>query len=367
MIIFRYLARDLVYTTLAVTAVLFTIFLTSKFSSYLDQAAQGKLSVDILFTLIGYRMTSLLELILPLGFYLAILLAYGRMYMESEMVVLFACGTSPGQLMRLTLIPAGVIALIVGVFSFWLSPIGAQYAEKIFTEQRNRSEFDSLQEGRFQSLGGGKVMTYVESMSSNRKQLQNVFVAQADSANGPSILVAESGSQAYFPEYGQQYLILHKGYRYEGRPGSADFSITRFEDWGRYMPPQNEASETVSLATDAKSTLELIAAKDRESIATLQWRLSMPLMVLIGALLAVPLSKTNPRQGRYLKMLPAILVYVFYLAFLINARSALVKGNLNPQLGVWVVHIPFFLMALLMLNWHSLTHARAKRVEVVSA
>jgi len=366
LIIFRYLARDLLFTTLAVTAVLFTIFLTSKFSTYLDDAAQGKISVSVLFTLIGYRMTGLLELILPLGFYLAILLAYGRMYMESEMVVLYACGTSPGQLVRLTLIPAALVALVVGAFSFWLSPIGAQFAERTFAEQRNRSEFDSIQEGRFQAMGAGKLMTYVEKVDGDRKHLSNVFVAQMDTVNGPGLVVAESGSQAYFPEYGQRYLVLHNGRRYEGRPGSPEFTITRFEDWGRYMPPVTSVAE-VDLEADAKSTLELMAARDRESIATLQWRLSMPLMVLIATLLAVPLSKTNPRQGRYLKMLPAVLVYVFYLAFLINARSAIVKGGLNPVLGVWVVHIPFLLLALLMLNWHWLTHSKAKRVGVSHA
>ncbi len=209
-------------------------------------------------------------------------------------------------------------------------------------------------------------MTYVESMDANRQHLNNVFVAQMDSANGPGIVVADSGSQAYFPEYGQRYLMLHQGYRYEGRPGTAEFTITRFEDWGRYMPPVTSVAE-VDLETDAKPTLDLLSAKDRESIATLQWRLSMPLMVLIATLLAVPLSKTNPRQGRYLKMLPAVLVYVFYLAFLINVRSAIVKGSLNPALGVWVVHIPFLMMALLMLNWHWLTHSKAKRVEVAHA
>ena len=86
-------------------------------------------------------------------------------------------------------------------------------------------------------------------------------------------------------------------------------------------------------------------------------------MVIIATLLAVPLSKTNPRQGRYLKMLPAILVYVFYLSFLINARSSVIKGKLDPELGLWVVHIPFLLIALLMLNWHSLTHRRVGKVK----
>ena len=106
LIIFRYLSRDLLITSLAVSAILLTIFLSGKFSDYLDDAAQGKLAVDVLFTIIAYRMPNLLELILPLGFYLAILLAYGRMYIESEMVVLSATGMSQWQLVRITLVPA---------------------------------------------------------------------------------------------------------------------------------------------------------------------------------------------------------------------------------------------------------------------
>lgn len=231
MIIFRYLSRDLLISSLAVTAILLTIFVSGKFSDYLDEAAQGKLAVDVLFTIIAYRMPGLLELILPLGFYLAILLSYGRMYMESEMVVLSACGMSQGQLVKMTLVPALLVASIVAFFSFWLSPLGAQLTERTLTEQRNRSEFESLQEGRFQAIGQGKVMTYVERVTNDNKQLENVFVAQQQGQQGSMVIIAESGIQAVAPEFEQRYLILSNGYRYEGRPGSSEFTITRFEKW----------------------------------------------------------------------------------------------------------------------------------------
>lgn len=360
LIIFRYLSRDLIVTTLAVSAVLFTIFLTGKFSDYLDDAAQGKLAVDVLFTIIAFRMTGLLELILPLGFYLAVLLAYGRMYMDSEMVVLSACGMSPGQLVKMTLVPAAVVAALVALFSFWLSPLGAQLTEETLAEQRNRSEFESLQPGRFQSMGEGKIMAYVEAIDDNNKELQHVFVSHQEGTNSTAIVVADTGVQMFKPEFGQRYLILNRGYRYEGQPGTSRFTITKFEEWGRYLPPTTSVAE-LEMESDAKTTSELLAATDAESKATLQWRLSMPLMVLIATLLAVPLSKTNPRQGRYMKMLPAILVYVFYLAFLINARSAINKGDLNPQLGLWVIHLPFFIIAVIMINWHRLSSRPARK------
>lgn len=366
LIIFRYLSRDLTLTALAVSLVLFTIFLTGKFSQYLDDAAQGKLAVDVLFTIIAFRMTGLLELILPLGFYLAILLAYGRMYMDSEMVVLSACGMSQGQLVKMTLVPAAVVATVVALFSFWLSPLGAQLTEETLAEQRNRSEFENLQPGRFQAMGQGKIMAYVESVDDNNKELQHVFVSHQEGKNSTAIVVAETGVQMFKPEFGQRYLILNKGYRYEGQPGTSRFTVTRFEEWGRYLPPTTSVAE-LEMETDAKSTLELLSATDSESIATLQWRLSMPLMVLIATLLAVPLSKTNPRQGRYMKMLPAILVYVFYLSFLINARSAINKGDLDPRFGLWVVHIPFLAIALVMNNWYRLGHRVAKKTGAAHA
>lgn len=365
MIIFRYLSRDLLLTALAVSSILLIIFLTSSFSRYLDDAAEGKLAVDVLFKVVTFRMPYLLELILPLGFYLAILLAYGRMYIESEMVVLSACGMSQWQLLRITLVPAAIVAAAVAVFSFWLSPAGALMTEKTLAEQRNRSEFESLQEGRFQAIGQGKIMTYVGNVSDDNQRLEQVFVAQRESDTASSIVVAKTGEQAFMEEYGQRYLILHNGYRYEGRPGTREFKVTQFGEWGRYLPPTTSVAEFEREA-DAKTTAQLLGANDPESLATLQWRISMPLMVFIATLMAVPLSKTNPRQGRYLKMLPAILIYIFYLAFLINARGAVAEGKLSPALGLWVVHIPFLIIALLMLNWQTLTQARNKPAQVAA-
>jgi lipopolysaccharide export system permease protein len=297
---------------------------------------------------------------------LAILLAYGRMYMDSEMVVLSACGMSHWQLLRMTLAPALLVAASVALFSFWLSPLGAQLTERTLAEQRNRSEFESLQEGRFQAIGQGRIMTYVERVANDNKRLEQVFVAQQDAGATASIVVADTGEQAFKSDFGQRYLVLHKGYRYEGQPGTSTFTITSFNEWGRYLPPSNSMAELES-KSDARSTLELLAADDLESQAALQWRISMPLMVLIATLLAVPLSKTNPRQGRYLKMLPAILIYIFYLSFLINARSAITSGALSPWLGVWVVHMPFLLVALLMLNWPLLVRPSPRAARAVHA
>jgi lipopolysaccharide export system permease protein len=355
-IILRYLSREIVVTMLAVSSVLLLIVMSGRFARYLAEATTGRISVDILFTLIGYRMPEFLMLILPLGLFIAILLAYGRLYIESEMVVLSACGMSQRQLLGYTMITAVVMSSVIALLSLWLGPLGAQKTELLFAEQRQRSEFDSLQEGRFQSLGKGQAITYIESLSSNRKRLNHVFVAQTDSNDeNPSqaVMLAEYGEQMLHPDYDQRYLMLQNGVRYEGQPGTSNFKIMRFKTYGQYLPPV-DSSLVFSSKADAQTTLQLLTATDLASRVTVQWRFSLPLLVIIVALLAVPLSKTNPRQGRYLKMLPAILIYLIYLAALIGARGAMDAGKWPLMPGLWGVHALFFGLALVLINWHNL-------------
>lgn len=362
MIILRYISKDILISTFAVSLVLLLIILSGKFVSLLADAAAGKYAVDVLFTMIGYRMPGFLQIILPLGFYIGILLAYGRLYIESEMVVLFACGMSQRQIMGITLLPAFVIALLVTIFSFWLAPVGAQQTAKIVDEQRNRSEFETLSAGRFQSLGQGQTMTYVEEITNKRKRLNGVFIAREGSDKSHlMVAMAEYGEQVQHPEYGQRYLMLHEGDRYEGQPGSAEFRVTHFSTYGQYMPPA-EAMGDYTRETDAKSTWELLSSSDRTLQTAFQWRLSMPFLVFIGALLAVPLSRSNPRQGRFLKMLPALLLYIFYFTFLGNMRSAMENGKWPLFPGLWAVHAVFGLLALLLFNWERFVLWRNRRV-----
>jgi lipopolysaccharide export system permease protein len=361
-IIFRYLSRDILTTTFAVCFALLLIFLSLKFVNLLAEATAGKYAVNVLFEMIGYRVAGFLQIILPLGFYLGILLALGRFYMDSEMVVLFACGMSQRQLLGITLIPAALVALLVALFSFWLAPTGTKMYAKILDEQRNRSEFDVLNAGRFQRIGQGQTVTYVQEVVDNHKRLNDVFIARDGGSNSaPTVILARSGAQIEHQEYAQRYLVLQDGYQYEGQPGTADFRVTHFSSYGQYMPPIVLSGDYTN-ETDAKSTMELWASGDRKLRTALQWRLSLPVMVFVITLLAVTFSKTNPRQGRYLKMLPAILVFVFYFVFLGAVRGIMEQGKWPIYPGLWVVHGAFIMLGWLLFNWDRLMLSRRQHV-----
>ena len=161
-IIFRYISTAILATTAAVTVVLMLVIMSGRFVKYLAEAAAGQLDANILFAVIAYRIPGFLELILPLAFFLAILLAYGRMYVDNEMTVLYACGLDPNRLMAFTMIIALGVAGVVAWLSLVVSPSGLANAEALLAAQKLRGEFESLESGKFYGLRGGRGVTYSE-------------------------------------------------------------------------------------------------------------------------------------------------------------------------------------------------------------
>ncbi|CAM3752448.1 LPS export ABC transporter permease LptF [Parendozoicomonas haliclonae] len=352
MIVLRYLTRELIQSWLAISGILLLIIVSGRFIKYLQQAATGELNPEFLFAIMGYRMPGFLEMILPLGFFLAILLAYGRLYVDSEMVVLEACGMSRNKLLGYTLIPGLAVMVIVGVISFVLSPWGAGNVERILNTQDAMTEFDTLTPGRFQSMEKGGRVTYTESLNSDNSIMNEVFIA--DSGSGKpvqgsrgemSILLAEKGRIYVDSDSGKRYLLLNDGYRYDLTAGKPESRITEYTTYGIQMQDKEISPVT---RENTLPTTELLGSDRPRREAELQWRISLPLLVPVIILMGLPLARVNPRQGRFLKLLPGVLLYLFYLALLIAARGAIEDGNLPAGVGLWAVHGVFGTIALLM-------------------
>jgi lipopolysaccharide export system permease protein len=367
LIVFRYLSREVLTTLGAVSAVLLVIIMSGRFIKYLAQAAQGVLDPGVLFLIMGYRMPGFLQLILPLGLFLGILLAYGRLYLDSEMTVLSATGMSNRRLLAYSMAPASVVALLVAWLSLGLAPQGVAEVARIFNQQDAMTEFDTLVPGRFQAMKDGSRVTYTEGLSDDRGQLSGVFITEkrvraktegGKKDNAITVLVAESGRQVIQAD-GSRYLILENGYRYDGNPGQADYRVTQYQTHGVLLPKPSVSSEIGE--REAIPTRELIGSDQPRHQAELQWRLSIPLLVFIVTLLAVPLARVNPRQGRFLKLLPAILLYMAYLALLIGARGQLDKGKIPMELGLWWVHVLFLLIGAGLFLWQPLQLKLASR------
>lgn len=343
-IVFRYLTRQVMISMLAVSAILLLVFMSGRFIKYLADAAAGQIAGDVLFQIMAYRFPGFLELILPLGLFIGILLAYGRMYLDSEMTVLFSCGVSDRQILLQTLVSSLMVTLVVAAMSLFVSPWGMGKVQDIFNEQRKATEFEMLAPGRFQALSSGSRVTYTEALSPDKRELQGVFIAELDPRRQQLTLIsADTGSQLIDDTSGSRFLILEGGTRFEGIPGSLDYRVTEFDAYGLKI---EAGSGRDKLLDEAVSTRQLMSSVEPADRATLHWRFTLPLIVPVVTLLAVRLSRVNPRQGRFFHLLPAMLVYVLYLGLLIVARDALANGRVPEWIGLLWVHALFLALGL---------------------
>ena len=326
------------------------ILVSGRFVKYLANAVAGNLEPGVIFAVIGYRIPGFLELTLPLAFFLAILLSFGRLYVENEMSVLKACGISENQLLGYTGVMAVILALIVGWLSLSVSPAGIAKAETIFAAQKEKTELDKLTPKKFYGLSGGKGIPYAENVT-EAQELEDVFLAvtagSAENFDSRLVLVvADRGRQQKTEDGSESFLVLDKGYRVEGVPGTHDYQITHFEEYGSRLEDRKPIEE--DLEANALTTAELLASQDPKLQAALQWRLATPLMVLVVTLLAVPLSRTNPRQGKFAKLLPAIMLYFGYLVSLNAMRGALESGSVPIEVTLLPVHLLFLGIAFML-------------------
>lgn len=354
-IIFRYLAREILLTLTAVCGVLLLIFMSGTFVRYLADAAAGELTPGALLVIMVYRLPGFLELVLPLGTFIGVMLAYGRLYVESEMVVLSACGLSQRRLLGLTLLAVLPVIATVTYLSLFLAPKGVAAVQDLLAQQKSRGEFDLLMPEQFQPLKEGSATFYTEKISDDRQQLEAVFIAEAGSGTlvtgeQSAVVRAEGAHQWYDEAHKRRYFVLENGRRYAGVPGTPDYQTLTFASFGQLLQSRIDPVRT-KYKVEGEPTAKLLGSDNPVYISGLQWRLSMPILVLVVCLLAVPLSRTNPRQGRYLGMIPAILLYIVYLVALNAARDQLKLGKLDPAIGLWAVHGVFILLALVLFNW----------------
>lgn len=343
----RYLTRDVLTHTLAVSFVLLIVIFSGRFVKYLAEAAGGDLAADVLLPVMMYRLPGFLELIVPLGMFIGILMAYGRLYVESEMVVLSACGVSPTRLAVYTLAPAAVVVLIVAALSFYVTPLGAVRSEQLLDDPSSSPGLHALAAGRFQTGRKGDFVSYAQSVSKDGV-MRSVFLSNRDRDDDGkltmTVTVAREGRVVIDPQSGARYIELLDGYRYSGYPGELDYEVAHFKKFGDRIQEVEGGVRTAD-PVDGRATAKLLGSDDPEDRAALLWRISLPVMVPIVAIIAMCLSRTDHRRGRYIKMAPAFLIYLTYLMLLANARSAIADGE-GSAAGLWGVHLLFLLAAL---------------------
>jgi lipopolysaccharide export system permease protein len=353
-ILHRYIFRETALTWLAVTCVLLLILLTDQFARVLGDAAGAEIPKDAIFAVMGLSSIRYLTILIPVGIFLAIMLAFARMYRDSEMAAMMSCGIGNTALYRPIAMLAIFLAVLVGWLSLFAGPSAHREVKTIMDNAKRNADLSILTSGRFTSIGRDDAVVYAEEVGEDGV-LTNVFVQRRDN-NRLIVIKAQRADQRNDLETGNKILTFYNGERYEGVPGSREFRITSFAEHG--IPFELSKEREVKVRQEILTIEELLAARSTESIAELQWRVSVPVLLLVLAFIAVPLSRAPPRTGRYNRLVAGVLVYLTYSNLLGVAKIWVEQEVVPVWFGVWWVHLVFigFGTILLMLQNRSFAH-----------
>lgn len=330
MIIRRYLVKQVVSTSLVVIALLTLIMMGGRLIKYFGVAAQGRLDAGILFSIIGYRLPEFLTLILPLGFFIGLMLVFGRMYVDHEMAVMNGSGVSRHQLARL-LIPLTVVFMAVQVFLMvWAAPWGLRQFEALTNTQAVRTGFDLVRPKEF--ISSGPYTIYASDLSEDRRNLKDIFFYQrADTAGKPDVMIlAQEATRVEISDENAANVVdLVNGRRYEIFPGTPKYTQAEFQSY-RLRLESNKQAKFESADVEALPITQLWNNRqDPVVISELGWRIFVPFCIVIALILAVALSEVSPRQGRYLKLFPALLIFASLIIALMAVKTRVSKQEMG--------------------------------------
>lgn len=337
MIINRYLFKEIALSFSATLLVLTLIIVGNTFVRLLADASTGDLPSDLVGNLLWYGSLKQLIRLVPVALLIGMMLAFSRLYRDSEMSALRAAGVAPRHFYRAIfsfVLPLSLIlAALVVVASPWLEERNLDLRREI----NERPEAAGIPPGEFVSSGSGSnsYTALAESIDPNHTVMERFFVRAKDGAK--EILIwARSAVLFIDSANGERVLQIRDGYRYETDPEQGGMTVMKFGEHGIRIPLRDYVGGK-NLASIP--TLELMQRTDLPAKAEFQWRLGVIISTPILALLAFPLSYTAPRQGRYSKIAVAILIYALYANALATLKGMIERGDFPVIPGLWVVHI----------------------------
>ena len=346
----RYIFREIALTWFGVTLVLLLILLTNQFARVLGDVAKGKLPRDAAFDVIGLSAAQYLTILVPIGLFLSVMLALGRLYRDSEMPAMMACRIGPSGIYRPLLWLLVPLAPAVAWLALEGAPRAMAAVELIGAEARRETDLASIEPGRFTVFGPEPAVVYGESVTPDG-DLQKVFIQRLADDGQIEVVVANRGVKIESEDEEVRLLVLYEGRRYEGVPGTSQFRVVEFAEHG--IPYRLPRLQTDAPQPHAMPFVPLLRSRQPEHVAEMQWRLSVPLSMVILGFLAVPLSRSRPRAGRYGRLAVALLVFIIYFNLLNASKAWIEQQSISPALGLWWVHGCVMLVLLALVGYQN--------------
>lgn len=315
---------------------LFLLMVGTLFTSTLRAIARGVLAPDLLFIELSLRSVDVLNILIPLSFFLGVLSALSGLYRNQEAVMMHAFGMSLRDMFKALLPMALLVFFVTTVLALWVAPMAAQLSKELTARASEDISLMGLSEGKFQNFFSDDGVIYVERIDPQSKRVENIFA----NIHHPDRIDTITAAYGYeFEENGHKYVALFDGYRNEGIPGSNRYQMMRFARNDIKLPDLKQ--EIAALDEQSKSTLALWQSDDRMEQSQFHYRLVPPISVWVLFLLAVSLSKTSHREAKYINLVAGLAAYVLLINLLTIGQSLLAQGTIPMVLGLWWVYVVF--------------------------
>jgi lipopolysaccharide export system permease protein len=334
MIFHRALLREFAQLATAVFLSLLLLAITTRLVRLLGQAAGGKIPTDAVIAFLGFFALNALPVLLSLTLFVTVLLTVTRSYRDSEMVIWFNAGLSLAAWIRPVLVFTLPLVAVIAMLSRVIAPWTVRIAEQFKSRVEARDDAARIDPGVFSESRSKDRVFFVESAGDTPGEVRNVFVNSIQHGRS-GVMVSRRGLIETAPN-GDRFVVLLDGRRYEGVPGETDYRVMTFERYAARI--ETSAVEEPVPTHKSLSTPALWRDPTPLNLSELLSRIGIPVSSLLLALLAVPMSFVNPRAGRSVNLVFALLAFLVYQNMLSVVEARVAQGRLDFGLGVWVVH-----------------------------
>ncbi|PJK08908.1 LPS export ABC transporter permease LptF [Lysobacteraceae bacterium NML120232] len=340
----RYLIGEFAQAILATLMVLLIVMVGGAFIDVMGDVARGRLPASMSAAQLGFVLLTWIPVILPLALMLGLLMATSRLYRDAEMPVLTSVGVGPGRLFKPLMMMTLPLVAVIALCSLWLGPWAERSSRAMIEEASRNMLISGLEAGRFTELPGGGGVIYVGEIEQAGDKFKRIFIYRQ---KGERLDVTTAAEGELLRDGEQRYLSLGQGFEVEGPlSGDAlDYRLLRFAGNDVRMPDRESGGKKAN-EVRRRPTRELLGDPSPEARAQLHWRIAPPLIALALALMAIPLSRSPPRQARYGRMAVGFLGYLVAIQLMIFGTDLIAKGKMPAALGLWWLTIPALLLGI---------------------
>jgi len=318
----------------------------------------------------AYLLPSIFSVTIPMAFLLGVLLAFGRLASDSEIVALRASGVSPARLLR----PVLGLSLAASLLTFYvfavLGPASNQaYREILFSLIVSRARTEMKPRVFTDDLVPGMVL-YVSDIPAHSGEWRNLFVHDARVAGKPRLILARSGQLVIDKARKSVGLELREGIMHSFDPADPGGGYVWESFRSGYFPlPFAELFPTIPLAKgDREMTMGELKERSRalkgQGKKRIDWgpydveyhkKMAIPAACVVFGLLGLGLSLGSKKEARSAAFALSIAVIFVYYVIIRLGEQAGDTGLMPPLVAMWGANaiLGAIAIVLLVLNHHA--------------